>query len=75
MESDSYETQLGYFQDEVQTAIIRTLGGSAAQVKHELARALAIWPLHGALREANIREIRVLRADEGKSWTIELIAA
>jgi hypothetical protein len=75
VESDSYETQLGYFQDEIQTAIIRTLGGAAAQVKHELARALAIWPLHGALREANIREIRVLRADEGKSWTIELIAA
>jgi hypothetical protein len=75
VESDSHETQLGYFQDEVQTAIIRTLGGAAAQVKHELAKALAVWPLHGALREANIREIRVLRADEGKIWTIELIAA
>ncbi len=75
VESDSHETQLGYFQDEVQTAIIRTLGGAAAQVKHELAKALAVWPLHGVLREANIREIRVLRADEGKIWAIELIAA
>jgi Histidine kinase-, DNA gyrase B-, and HSP90-like ATPase len=75
VESDSYETQLGHFQDEMQTAIIRILGGAAAQVKHELTKALAVWPLDGALREANIREIRVLRADQGKSWTIELVAA
>jgi hypothetical protein len=67
--------QLGYFQDQVQTAIIRTLGGAPEQMKHELAKALAVRPLHGALREANIREIRALGADEGKSWTIELIAA
>ena len=73
-EADSTETQLQDFRDNARSAIIRTLGGTLAQIRYALDEALSDWKYNvlGFLRETNISEIHLRRNQDGK-WDSEFI--
>lgn len=75
-ESDSTETQLQDFRDDKQSEIIRTLGGTLAQLRHALDGALSDWKYNvtGFLREANIAELHLRRNERGQ-WVPEFHTA
>ena len=75
-EADSTDTQLENFRDDTRSAIIRTLGGTMAQLRHALDGALTDWKynLAGFLREANISELRLRRNGAGQ-WEPSFLTA
>ena len=68
--ADSFDSQLEYFQEWVNKAIIGVLRGPLAQARHALRESLG-WELTSSLDRANLQEVRLFK--NGKQWEFAVI--